>query len=121
MASDLTVKRHDTWPPIRGLASDEFGPLSLGDADFVKVLMKSGGTLITGLVTVHDPPLTDPGGDDYNWEYAWAHGDTATAGDYKVELEVTWDDASTPKKVETVPNISTRTLTIEADQDDAPV
>lgn len=115
--ADAVIKRHDTWPPLRGLAADEAGALDLASADSVKILMKSGSTLIEGTVDVIDPPDSE----GFNWSYTWGEDDTGTVGDYAVELEIHWDDGATPPKIETVPNDGTLTLQIQADQDDAPL
>lgn len=177
---DLTVKRGDTWPPLRGLAAENDltitasdltadtitvpghgyangdkvvfstltggAPLVAGNLYFVvntalntfkvsltsggaaidltsditvgkvkrllslatatgpiKVNLKSAATLITGTVTVIEPPIEE-GGQLFNWKYIWAAADTATVGDYEAELEITWDGATTPPKKESVPN-----------------
>ncbi len=106
-----SIKRGDTWPPLRGKAEDEKGLLPLVDAAFTKVLFKSGILLVQGTVAVINPPDAD----GYNWRYTWKAGDTSVAGDYSVELEVHWNEAATPPQVETVPNGDNPTLTIKAD------
>lgn len=113
--ADATIKRNDTWPPIRGAASDQSGLLDLTTADSLKFLAKSGATLISGTAEALSPPEVDFDGKEYNWRYVWADGDTAIAGDYEVELEITWDSTTTPPQVETVPNSGKQTLTIESD------
>ena len=114
-----TYKRHDTWPPIRGVAADENGNVDLTVADSVKFLAKSGSVLIEGTAEVLDPPesgLIDGQSVEFNWKYVLADGDLDTAGDYKVELEVTWDSGTTPPQVETFPSAGTELLTVEEDQ-----
>jgi hypothetical protein len=79
----------DTWPPLKGLAADEDGPVDLPSADTIEVVLKSGNTVITGVADVIDPPEVD-GDETYNWEYVWEVGDTDTPGVYRTQLKVTW-------------------------------
>lgn len=109
--ADLTIKQHDTWPPLRGKAEDEDGLLNLSDADIIKFIMVSGATVVEGEVEVIDPPDDD----GFNWKYVWASGDTAVIGTYEAELEITWDNASSPKKIQSVPNDGTLSVEIEED------
>lgn len=113
MASERTLHVGDTYPPLRGLASDEAGPVDLSTADALQVRIKSGATLITGTPIAVQPPASDADGREYNWEYDWALGDTANPGDYVVQLKVTWDAAAVPPQIETFPNDGGGTLTIE--------
>lgn len=107
--ADSTIKRGDTWPPLRGRASDGTGgTIDLTAAGTILFLAKSGATLITGNVAVINPPDVD----GFNWSYTWGSGDTDIPGDYSVELEVHWDAT----KIETIPNAGHQTLTIEQDQ-----
>jgi hypothetical protein len=92
-------KKGDTWPPLRGVASDEDGLIDLTQADYTLFYMKFSSTLISGTAIPIDPPDED----GFNWEYTWQDGDTDIVGTYVVELEVHWDDSSDPPKVETVP------------------
>lgn len=105
-------KQHDTWPPLRGKAEDDDGLMDLTAADSLKFLAKSGTDLIEGAAEPIDPPDED----GFNWKYVWEETDLAKTGEYKVELEITWDALSSPPKVQTVPNSGTQTLTVEADQ-----
>lgn len=109
-----SIKRGDTWPPLRGKAEDDDGLIDMSAADYVKVIMKSGATTIQGTVTpasdvdpaytANDPDFAVADSDGFNWKYTWGATDTAVVGTYSVELEITWDAASTPPQVETVPN-----------------
>jgi hypothetical protein len=103
-----TIKRGDTWPPLRGLASDEDGPINMTTADSVTLLAKSGATLISGTVV----PLAAPDGDGFNWSYTWGAADTNIVGEYSVELEIDWGGG----QYETIPNDGVETLTIIQDQ-----
>jgi hypothetical protein len=100
--ADLTIKRNDTFPYLRGQAKDEEGPMDLTTADAIKVILSNGTSVIEGEVEVLDPPDAE----GMNWQYKWAAGDTAEAGTYKTELEITWDEGTTPPEVETIPNSS---------------
>jgi hypothetical protein len=79
----------DTWPPLKGLAADEDGPVDLPSASLVEVVLQSGNTIITGAADVIDPPEVDDD-ETYNWEYVWEAGDTDEPGTYRVQLKVTW-------------------------------
>lgn len=103
-----TWKQHDTWPPLRGKASDENGLMDLSEATSLKFLAKSGTKLIEGAAVAIQPPDSD----GYNWKYVWAAEDLSVVGEYKAELEITWE----PGKVQTVPNKGTESLVVEADQ-----
>lgn len=109
--ADLTIKRNDTFPFLRGQAKDEEGLMELLKADKLKVILTNGKTVIEGTPEVIDPPDAE----EMNWQYKWAAGDTAESGSYKVELEITWDEASTPPEVETVPNANYATVVIVDD------
>lgn len=111
-----TIKAGDTWPPLRGSAGPDLdgnNPADLASADSMILIIKhsSGAPLLEVTAVAIDPTLND--GD--NWEYELQDGDTDVIGDYKMELEVTWDAASTPPKVQTFPNVGTEILTIEDD------
>lgn len=106
-----TFKRNDTWPPLRGKATDDDGYIPLADADSLKVLLKSGTTLIEGVAVAIDPPDSD----GMNFSYTWDDNDLDITGTYQVELEITWNSATSPPEVETVPNVGYATLIIVAD------
>ena len=102
--ADLTVKQHDTWPPVRATLSDASGPIDLTGATQIKLILKGATVTITGNCTVVSAPAGTV-------SYTWAAGDTAVAGDYQGEFEITWPGG----KVETVPNDSYLAVTIKAD------
>ena len=107
-----TVKRHDTWPPLRFAARDENGLLPLEEADSLKLILKSGTTvLLEGDAEAIDPDVYD----GFNGQYVWQAGDTNNVGGYQIELEITWDASTTPPRVETVPNSGAEDLNIEVD------
>lgn len=113
-AANLILKQHDTYPFLRGQAKDSEGLMELSEADKLKVILKaqSGGTVIEGVAEALNP-LEDS--ENMNWQYKWATGDTAVAGLYNLELEVTWDEGSSPPKVQTIPNGSYAVVEIKAD------
>lgn len=91
--ADLTIKRNDTLPILTATLEDQAGPIDLTDALQVRVLLKTDAVLITGVCTIADAPA---GEITYTWD---AVDDTATAGTYQGEFEITWPDG-----VETIPN-----------------
>jgi hypothetical protein len=108
--ADLIIKQHDTWPPIRGAASDDDGLIDLTGADSLKLILKTGTTTIEGTAYPIDPPE-----EGFNWSYTWAAGETDIVGTYQGELEVTWDAGTSPPRVETIPNHGTVEVVIESD------
>lgn len=109
--ADLTIAQNDTWPPLRGAASDEDGLLDLTSADWLKFIMKSGAVVVSGTATVIDPPDAD----GFNWQYTWHASDTSIIGTYQAELEIHWDDGASPAQIETVPNESPLEIEIRDD------
>lgn len=107
-----TMKAGDTWPPLRGEASDESGsPVDLSAALSLEVVMTSPAHTISGAAAALQPPIADADGvHQWNWQYNWVAGDTANAGEYAVELKVTWATG----ELETFPNSGSETLVIEA-------
>lgn len=118
-----SVKRGDTWPPLRGAASDEDGLLDMTSAEKVLVIFKHStgtpliyGTIWSGGSAFHGDIIAPPGDSDgFNWTYTWRALDTAITGNYSTELEITWDTGTTPAQVETVPNGDNPTLTVFQD------
>jgi hypothetical protein len=107
MADSVTVKQHDTWPPLKGIASDENGAVDLSGATDITLVLKTGGTVVSGSCDAISPA----DGDGNNWQYTWQSGDTDMAGTYQGELQVTWDTG----EVETFPNDSYFTVIVMAD------
>lgn len=101
----------DTWPPITGTCKDANGTaVDLSTSDSLRFVAKSGSTVITGTAAFN----TD--GIDGKWKYTWAAADLTTAGSYVPEIEVTWDSASTPVKIETFRD-DNQTFTVATDND----
>lgn len=98
VSADFTIKRGDTWSPIEAILKDQSGPIDLTTASKVKMLLKSGSTLImTGPVTIAPNQSTNETG---KVTYEWEEGDTATIGTYNCEFEIEWESG----KIESVPN-----------------
>lgn len=80
----FTIKRNDRRPRYRVNLTADGAPVDLTAATSVRFLMKEGTTLkVDGVATVVDAL-------NGGVEYAWAVGDTDTAGEYQVEIEVSW-------------------------------
>lgn len=96
----------DTYPPIRGAATDEKGLLALADADELIFVAVSGKDLIEGEAEVIDPPedVGDPASAlGFNWRYKLAAADTAVVGNYTPWLKVVLDAETTPPEIFWVP------------------
>lgn len=111
--ADRTMKKGDTWPPLRGKAEDEDGLVDLTEADDLTVILKhtGAGPTLTGTPVPIDPPDDD----GFNWRYLFQAGDTDELGAYEVELEVVWDAAATPPSVQTFPTTGFNSLEITDD------
>lgn len=101
---DVTLKAHDTWPPLNATLSTDTGPLDLSTAATVKLLLKADSTLVSGVCTIVSAS-------DGTVRYDWQTGDTATPGTYQCEFEITWATG----KIETVPNDGYAAISIEED------
>lgn len=99
--ADFTIKRGDTLPSVVATLSDQNGAINLTSAASVKFIAKSAAYTITGTCVITTPAY---GVVTYNW----GTSDTANAGDYQMEWEITWSAGV----VETVPNDGYKTLTI---------
>lgn len=113
------VRRVDlfTTPPdsIRMIAKLST-PLTTFDGPMQNVeVVDTSGSL--GLVEGEEPGLNVPVNRG-EVRYPFSAGDTDVPGTpYNLEVEVTWDDASTPPKIETYPNASAVNPTLEIDAD----
>lgn len=105
--------QHDTWPPLRLALSDEDGLIDLAGAGTILFRGKlQGGTNLIGgtagtVLTFEDP--------DYNAQYPWNATDLNTPGTYDCEVEIHWDNATTPPEVETVGSSDLPTLIVKAE------
>ncbi len=82
------MKRGDRLPALTLTITDAGAPVDLTAATAIRLIVRAAADRST------DPPLIDatiparPA--DGVLSYPWADGDTATAGEYRVEVEVTW-------------------------------
>jgi hypothetical protein len=104
--ADLTIKQHDTWPPLRAQLSDADGPVDLTTVDTVRFLYKeaTGITSVARVCTVTEAL-------EGRVEYEWIAGDTALVKLYNAEFEVTWGDG----EITTFPNSGYFTFEVVAD------
>jgi hypothetical protein len=110
--ANLTMKRNDTWPPLRATLLDGEGdPLDLSTADTIRILLAGPITIKTGPAAIVGDP-TD-GVVEYEWQGAEGEdpADLHTAGEYKGEFEVTDEEGH----VYTVPNNGYFLLTVVED------
>lgn len=110
--ADLTMKRNDTWPPLSAVLKDgEGNPLDLTTADTIRILLAGSITIKTGPAAIVGDPKD--GTVEYEWQGAEGEdpADLHTAGEYKGEFEITYEDGS----VQTVPNDDYFTLAVVED------
>lgn len=116
MATKRTMQHGDTWPPLKGLASDEDGPVDLTLADSMRVMCKSSSHLIelpaAVIVPIEVVNQGQPNEEQYNWQADLVDGDTDVVGNYTVQLEVTW----APDQIETFPNSRAAAPTLAIEQ-----
>lgn len=110
---DLTLKAHDTYPPLKVVLSDSNGAIDLTTASQVKLVMKNtnGATsiLVSGAMVI----ASAAGG---YCTRTWATAtETAYPDTYNVEFEIAWSAGG----IETVPNDIYRTLLIVQDIENA--
>ena len=102
----FVLKKGDTSPVLEATFKDYDGTaVSIAGAT-VKFLVKTrdGISVVNSAMTITDGSIGVA-------EYEWQSGDTDTAGTYKVEFEVTFDNGS----VETFPNTGYEMLVIKED------
>jgi hypothetical protein len=113
--ADLTMKRNDTWPPLRAQLKDGDGePLDLSTADTVRILLEGEETKLkikAGPAAIVGAP--EDGEVEYEWQGPEGEdpADLHTADRYKGEFEITDEDGS----VYTVPNDGYFTLLVVED------
>ena len=95
MSETFTIKRNDTSPAIRWELEDP-------DTNLVgaSVVFNMKNTVTGALVIDRGTAEVVEGADRPTLGYNWAEGDTAVAGLYEAEFEITFADES----VETTPN-----------------
>lgn len=102
----FVLKKGDTSPVLEATFKDYDGTAVSIISATVKILVKTldGVSVVNSAMTITD-------GINGVAEYGWQSGDTDTAGTYKVEFEVTFDNGS----VETFPNTGYEMLVIKED------
>lgn len=106
------IKRNDRIPSIAATLTDAAGSpvdLTSSTVKFIMSVAPGGGT---PTLNVAATIVTAVAG---TVRYDWAVGNTATAGDFVAEWEVTFASA----KKQTFPSASYNTITITADLDNA--
>lgn len=100
MAVDFSIKRNDLAPSLRGTATDGNGsPINLSDIINTVFLMTLADPSIT-TPTINRAAATIEDAVNGTIRYDWVQGDTATAGIYKGEFELTKSSG----QPETIPN-----------------
>lgn len=96
MADFFKLKRGDTSPAMRRVLADEDGvAINITGATVVFNMRAAGGAVVVdGAAAV----VTDAAGGEVR--YDWQAGDTAEAGDFEGEFQITYLSGA----VETVPN-----------------
>ena len=95
MTDIITMKQHDTYPPLRAYLQMRTGvPIRIEGATVRLILKDENGAIhLNAIVSI----------DDFNEgavSYRWLPANTAVAGEFRGEFEIKWQDGSTV----TVPN-----------------
>lgn len=99
----FTIKQSDTSPSLRATLQDSnLSPINLNGAS-IRFHMKALG----GVIKV-DQPMTIVSAIAGTVKYDWQPADTAVAGTYSIEFEVTYTDLT----IETFPNTGSLALVI---------
>ena len=107
MSEVFYIKQNDTSPAIGGTCKDADGNAVTVTSATVAFHMRDA---VTGAVVV-DAAGSVVSGPAGTIQYEWDAADTATAGRYKAEFEVTYSDG----KIETFPNSGYVTVIIGDD------
>ena len=83
----LYMKRGDTAPFFRAQVTDNGTPINLTGTTAKLIIRKPSGVLINSAVTVE-------AGTNGWVRRSWGAGDLDEVGNYKLEVEVTWADAT---------------------------
>lgn len=100
----FSIKRNDTRPLLVLNLTEDAVALDLTAADSAQVLMKNGAVLVEPATAITNAAAGEV-------TVTFIAADTATAGTYSVEVEITWN----PGEIETVPNSGYETITITED------
>lgn len=86
------IKRNDRLPPVTALlrGADNL-PIDLTDATSIRFICTNG---VDGAAVIESPPT------DGRVRYDWGADETADAGQFNAEFEITWNDG----RKQTVPN-----------------
>lgn len=102
-----TMKQNDTFPPLTAVLKDEDNiPIDLTSAVSVRVWLRSSD------LAIETDPCTIADAVNGLITYTFNQGDTAVAGEYRVEYQIDWGPDNGKDRVQTVPNDSYDTLTI---------
>jgi hypothetical protein len=101
------LKRNDRRPRWRVQLTANATPVDLSTASAVTFTMKQG----TGTPKIEKEAMTIVDAVTGVVEYPWAAGDTDTAGDYNIEVEVDWGGG----EFQSFPSKGYFTVKIEAD------
>jgi len=107
--SDFYIKQNDTSPAIRAQFLDnDKNPVSIvgGSVKFKMSVYNTGELIVNDSAVISD-------GEEGIAYYVWSPEDTAIAGTFKAEFEVTYSDTY----VETFPHDGYLTIQIDADLD----
>lgn len=112
--SSLTLKRHDTWPPVKTTLEETNPTTGIKQ----EINLSGAGVKVTMILkTGNEAPIeilgTITSAVKGECEFLWTTvaGSTSTAGNYTAEFEIEWAAG----KVETVPNKGYDEIVIEPD------
>lgn len=85
--STFSIKQNDLLPALSAVLNDADGPVDLTGASSIAFHMRPVGsttaTTLTGTASIVNAATGEV-------RYTWAGSDTATAGAYECEWEITW-------------------------------
>lgn len=108
----MTIKRGDLEPPLVLTVSDDSGASDLRDVASWRVIGSLNGVVVVDSVLSGGNVVINPSTPATAvLTRAWVAGDTATAGDMKIEVEASWPTG----RPQTFPATGTEVVTIEPD------
>lgn len=108
----MTIKRGDLEPPLVLTVSDASGAADLRDVASWRVIGSLNGVVVVDSVLTPGDVAIDAGTPATAvLTRAWVAGDTATAGELKVEVEASWPVG----RPQTFPAVGTEVVTIVPD------
>lgn len=108
--ADFSIKAHDRYPSIKATLSSDGQPIDLTGAVGVDFVMRQGGA--SGALRINDAAqIVDAAGGVVL--YDWKPEDTAVAGSYQAEWQITWANGYQ----QTVPTLTYHSIDILADLD----